>query len=207
MLLFDLGAVIIPIDFSKTFRAFATLSGKSTEEIQQLYLHHQEDTFLAFEKGQIGNHQFFNQVRSLLQLSPTITNDQVVAAWNALLLDIPKERIERLQKLQQQHTLCLLSNTNPIHIQEVNRILYKCTGVAMLEDLFSHTFYSYDMGLVKPFPDIYRYVSHHQDCPLNTITFFDDHPDNVKGAAAVGIHSVTITPSYDILHATESYIN
>ena len=56
--------------------------------------------FKEYETGRINDASFIAAIRSL---SPNALKDEaVVAAWNALLLDFPAERIELLRKLKKR---------------------------------------------------------------------------------------------------------
>jgi glucose-1-phosphatase len=190
-IIFDLGAVIIPIDFERTFQAFATLSGLPKEEIKIRY--QSTSVFLDFEKGFIGNSNFLKELRALLDCKTSVTDESLIKAWNALLLPIPQERIERIKSLASTYRLFLLSNTNPIHIAEVNRILFACTQVPVLEELFEKTWYSYNLGLIKPDTEIYTTVLQVKDLHANETVFLDDNVDNIVGATSIGIHARLVT--------------
>jgi epoxide hydrolase-like predicted phosphatase len=190
-IIFDLGAVIIPIDFEKTFDAFALLSKLPKESVKKKYA--DSSFFVDFEKGLIGNFSFLQQLRALLGVDKTVTDQQLIDAWNTLLLPIPKERIARIQALASKYRLFLLSNTNPIHIHEVQRILYTSAQVDCLERLFEHTWYSYDLGLIKPHTSIYEKVLKRKSLLPHETLFLDDNKDNIEGAARVGIQTVHVT--------------
>ena len=196
-IIFDLGAVIIPIDFNKTFQAFSDLSNLSQEEIKQRYM--ASTVFADFEKGIIGNYKFILEVRALLDLSAEISDQAIVNAWNALLLQIPADRIERIQELSSRYRLFLLSNTNPIHIAEVHGILHNNTGIDQLEKIFEKVWYSYDLGLIKPHTAIYETVLNQRKLnPVETV-FLDDNADNVAGAKKVGIEALLVTDENNLL--------
>ena len=91
-LIFDLGGVIINLAMENTLVAFADLSGKSIEELQSFYL---TDLYKKFEKGLISAAEFRGHVNDLLESS--ISENDFDGAWNAMLLDIPAERIELLE--------------------------------------------------------------------------------------------------------------
>ncbi|WP_018343015.1 HAD family hydrolase [Cytophaga aurantiaca] len=196
-IIFDLGAVIIPIDFEKTFQAFATLSSLPVEEIKRRY--QSTSLFIDFEKGIIGNFTFLQKLRSLLEVNDTTSDQQLIDAWNTLLLPIPQERIDRIKLLASDYRLFLLSNTNPVHIKDVNRILYECTQVSALEQLFETTWYSYDLGLIKPSTEIYETVLQLKELKASETVFLDDNADNIAGALATGIHALHVTEEHHLL--------
>lgn len=196
-IVFDLGAVIIPIDFEKTFHAFSILSKLPIEEIKRRY--QSTSLFVDFEKGIIGNFAFLQQLRLLLEVDKTVTDQQLIDAWNTLLLPIPNERIERIKSLASSYRLFLLSNTNPIHIKDVNRILFECTAVSALEKLFETTWYSYDLGLIKPYAEIYTRILEIKGLQANETVFLDDNADNISGALSVGIHALHVTETNEMI--------
>jgi FMN phosphatase YigB (HAD superfamily) len=196
-IVFDLGAVIIPIDFEKTFNAFSNLSSLSVEEIKHRY--QSTSLFINFEKGIIGNFAFLKELRVLLEADSEITDQQLIDAWNTLLLPIPKERIDRIKVLASTYRLFLLSNTNPIHIKDVNRILFECTQVPALEYLFETTWYSYDLGLIKPGIEIYKTILQIKELQANETVFLDDNADNIAGAKSAGICALHVTVEEHLL--------
>jgi FMN phosphatase YigB (HAD superfamily) len=196
-IIFDLGAVIIPIDFEKTFQAFSVLSNIPVTEIKSLYQN--TSLFLDFEKGLIGNFAFLKQLRVLLNVGNTISDHQLRDAWNALLLDIPEDRINRILELTDTYRVFILSNTNPIHIKAVNQILYDFTGSPTLEEVVEHAFYSYDLGMIKPDPNIYTTALAQFNLLPEETFFIDDNADNIVGAQSVGIHAVLAKEEHTLL--------
>jgi len=196
-IIFDLGAVIIDIDFARTFQAFAKLSPLSADEIMKRY--HDATFFTDFEKGMIGNHIFIEKVRDLLELSSAVSNEQIVESWNRLLIQIPENRIKRIQTLSETYRVFLLSNTNPMHIHAVNNILYTSNTVDRLERLFETAWFSYDLGLVKPHRSIYDNVLHEKSLKAEETVFLDDNADNIKGALEAGIIALHVQGKNDLI--------
>ncbi len=125
--------------------------------------------------------------------------DEVIdTAWNTILLDLPVERVKRIQELQGKYRLFLLSNTSPIHIRRVNEILTGL-GLPVLEDLFERVFYSYEVRLAKPSPEIYSYVLEEAGLKANETAFLDDNYANIQGALSVGIQAVHVQKPLTIL--------
>lgn len=204
-LIFDLGDVIIPIDLSAPIRNFATLANLPEDEVRALWQQHK---FINhYETGLIDDDAFRNHVRQLLNQrtessdtdAPESWADEVIdTAWNTVLLDLPVERIERIRTLQGHYRLFLLSNTSPIHIRQVNRVLIEI-GQPTLEELFERVFYSYEVRMAKPSPDIYRHVLTEAGIQADETAFFDDNEANIRAAAALGIRAVHVQPPKTIL--------
>ena len=199
-LIFDLGDVIIPIDLSAPVRNFAMLANRPEEEVRAIWQEH--GLFNQYETGLIDDDAFRSHVRRLLHSrsdAPDSWADEVIdSAWNTVLLDLPVERIERIKELKPNYRLFLLSNTSPIHIRQVNNVLTQLNQPT-LEQLFERVFYSYEVRMAKPSPDIYRHVLTEAGIIAEETAFFDDNAANIQAAAALGIQAVHVQPPLTIL--------
>ena len=92
----------------------------------------------------------------------------------------------------------MLSNTSAIHIRRVNDVL-KNMGQPTLEELFERVFYSYEVRLAKPSPEIYQHVLAQAGLNPDETAFYDDNAANVAAAAALGIRAVQVQPPKTIL--------
>ena len=199
-IIFDLGDVIIPIDLRAPLRAFAQLANQSEADMEALWKQH--GIWQQHETGLIDDEAFRAAVRGLVRTKtdePDRWADAIIdAAWNTVLLELPVDRIERIKALQGKYRLFLLSNTNAIHIQEVDRRLAEL-GQPPLESLFEQVFYSHIVRMVKPNPDIYRYVLETASLIPDETVFLDDNPLNIRAAAALGIRAVQVVSPNTIL--------
>ena len=177
-LIFDFGNVLIEIDPTRSIEAFQTLGAKAD-------LHLDADFFHDFETGAIKAAEFRRALRS--QLRWASVDSSIDRAWNALLLEIPPKTLHVLRSLRAQgYRLALLSNTNPIHIDEVRRRLGPF-GYGDFARCFDRIFYSYEMGLRKPDPAIYSAVD--RELGLTSpaeVLFIDDNAANIASAAKHG---------------------
>ncbi|MFZ6000023.1 MAG: HAD family hydrolase [Bacteroidota bacterium] len=182
-LIFDLGGVIINLAPTNTVNAFATLSGLSADDVFKLYT--QQPVFHDYEKGLLTDAEFRVALRTYF--AADATDDQLDACWNAMLLDIPIERIQLLKRLRSKYSLFLLSNTNNIHLQCFNGTVHNLTQQPSLDSLFDRAYYSHEMKMRKPDTEIYEYVlKQHNLAPHETL-FLDDNLSNLEGAQKVGI--------------------
>lgn len=189
-IIFDLGDVIINIDVPETTQAFADLAQRSFDEIQTLIT--QNSVFQKFETGQLSSDEFRDYVRTLFRRSDW-TDAMIDEAWNALLLDIPPQRVAKIQSLAQKgYRLFLLSNTNPIHVEATHEILRAATGVARLHDLFEKTYLSYEMGVMKPDAAIYERLLADAGIEAQETLFLDDNAHNIAAANACDIQTIHV---------------
>jgi len=184
-IIFDLGGVIINLSVERTHRAFASLSGLSLAEIDNIV--HQGAFFNEYERGGISDADFRDHLRMSLGIS--VSDSELDDAWNAMLLDIPIQRIQLLERLKNEFNIFLLSNTNNIHLQCFNQQVQQLTGYPAIDRYFHHAYYSHLIKMRKPDVETYEHViqtSHLQ--PRETI-FLDDNKDNLAGADKVGIRT------------------
>ncbi len=195
VIVFDLGDVVINIDFMLTYKAFAKLSGLTLDETLSKF--EALEVFDKYEKGLFTDEEFVAFLK--LNFAPESDNQTIIDAWNAILLDIPPARIDLMKELKAKYQTYILSNTSNIHIIEVNNILRKATGVADLKELVIKPFYSYEMGLRKPSTDIYTTMVKEIACQPEEIVFVDDNEANVIAANEMGINAVLVTKENSIL--------
>ena len=196
-IIFDLGGVILNIDFKKTNDAFHNLGLEDFgQHINQFHI---TDLFLQYETGQIDDIEFIESVAKLSK--KPMSEDDIVDAWNELLLDFPPERIALLKSIKQKYRTFLLSNTNSIHLKEFQQRLYKEQGV-YIEDLFEKAYYSHVVKLRKPHADIFNlFLNENNLDPAETL-FIDDTESNFSEAKKLGIqiyhlkHGMSITDMY-----------
>jgi glucose-1-phosphatase len=189
-IIFDLGGVILNIDYNKTEHAFIELG---LENFSELYTqHYSSSLFEALETGKVSQKEFIIslQEKSLVPL----TSSQIIFAWNAMLLDFPIARLQLLQQLRNQYNIFLLSNTNAIHLERFHEILYKATGLPSLGVLFEKTYYSHLLGLRKPDKEIYKYVMKENQLMPGETLFIDDSINNIHGAQEAGLHTILLQP-------------
>ena len=122
---------------------------------------------------------------------------KIVEAWNALLLDFPKERIDLLKKIKTKYRTFLLSNTNSIHLKEFQERLHNEQGV-YLEDLFEKAYYSHVVKLRKPNADIFNLVLKENDLMPSETLFIDDTASNFPEAEKMGIQTYHLKPGMSI---------
>jgi FMN phosphatase YigB (HAD superfamily) len=182
-IIFDLGGVIINLSVEKTHQAFATLSGMPVDEIKSIV--HQGAYFDDYERGLISDSQFRTHLRQSLNLE--VSDAQLDAAWNAMLLDIPMERIDLLVRLKEKFSIYLLSNTNNIHLQSFNGLVKNLTGQLAIDNYFHKAYYSHLLKLSKPDVAIYNHVLLQNGLEPEATIFLDDNKDNLTGANKVGI--------------------
>src|SRR5690606_11264642 len=148
--IFDLGNVIIDIDYQKALNDIKhEISIEIHDKLNSFYL---TDFHKDYEVGRINSGTFRDEVRSYFQQD--WNDEKVDELWNSLLLKIPSERLEVIKKLRENYQVGVLSNTNAVHIEAVNKILQDDHGLENFDPIFDWVFLSHEMGLSKPSPEI-----------------------------------------------------
>lgn len=193
-IIFDLGGVIINLDMDRTHQAFLHLAGGG--EVPEFSLTVQHEIFKRFEVGAIDNAAFLDGLRELIG---PYTDEQLITAWNAMLLDIPQERVELLRRLKGQYRTFLFSNTNQIHFDGFNKILMEAHGLPGLEPLFEKVYFSHTMGLRKPNVASFLQIINENGLVPEETLFLDDTAGHLEGAKAAGLKTLLVSNEHDIL--------
>lgn len=193
-IIFDLGGVLLDIDYHKTADAFIQLGAKNFKEFYSQTT--ANPLFEQLETGHISDEEFYVAMQA--HCNPGTTFAQIQTAWNAILLDFRKESIAYLQQLKPKYNLYLLSNTNHIHHQAFQLKLQQQVGQHSLNNFFITAYYSHEIKKRKPYQATYQYVMDSlQINPAQTL-FIDDSIINIGPAAAIGIQTHLLLPTQKI---------
>jgi HAD superfamily hydrolase (TIGR01509 family) len=185
-IIFDLGGVLLNIDYSLTEKAF---EAAGIPDFNNLYSQlQQSDLFDRLETGKIPAEEFVAAMQHASAIN--LTEEQVTNAWNAMLLDFPVRRLQILQQLRLYHDLFLLSNTNEIHEKTFNGILMRSHGIPTIGVFFDKVYYSHRVGLRKPNKEIFEMVLNDNGIKATDTLFIDDSPQHIEGAKQVGIQTI-----------------
>ena len=148
-LVFDLGGVLLNIDFKRTFDAFNHLGIDNAYSLND----HPEvlELFMALERGEYTPEEFRRLFRE--QTAYDGSDEDLDKAFNALIVDYAPDRIARVQELATKYNTYILSNTNAIHCKYYNQMLYNDLGIKDLDHLVDKAYYSHELNSRKPDPE------------------------------------------------------
>lgn len=185
-IIFDLGGVLLNIDYNLTEKAFREAG---IENFGAIYSQLQQTpVFDDFETGKIDDETFIKAMQQAA--GRPMTQEQIIAAWNAMLLDFPLRRLQLLQQLRNYHDLFLLSNTNSIHETAFNNILMREHRIPNLGVFFDRVYLSHRVGLRKPMREIFSRVLEENGLKPEHTLFIDDSPQHTEGAKTLGIQTI-----------------
>ncbi|HMU11701.1 MAG TPA: HAD family phosphatase [Ferruginibacter sp.] len=189
-IIFDLGEVLLNIDTRKTNEAFEKLGVRNFKN--NYSLNKADELFDNLERGKVSEPEFFDAIRRISHLQ--LKDDDIRAAWNALLLDFRMESLQHLDTLKSRYSLYLLSNTNSIHHAAFHRSFTEQTGGRSFDDYFNKAYYSHQTGFRKPDKEIYDLVLSDAGIVADETLFIDDLLKNIEAAAALGIRTHQLLP-------------
>ncbi len=184
-IIFDLGGVILNIDYMLAVKAFNVLG---LPEFENYFSQaQQKQLFDLYEKGQLSSADFRNELK--IHCKTDVDDTTIDAAWNSMLLDLPPERLDLLKQYKQTHRTFLLSNTNEIHIDTFNKYLQNNFNIPNMAGHFEKLYLSYKVGMRKPDSEIFELVLSENNLNPSETLFIDDSIQHIKTANKLGIQT------------------
>ena len=186
-IIFDFGDIFINLDKPATLRelekfGITEISNEAWEVVYQY-----EMGFITTEKFTT---YFFNEFK--------IPKEDLVFAWNSILLDFPLNRLKFIKDLakKKEYRLFLLSNTNDLHISWIKNDwgmdLYN-----EFKNCFEKFYLSHEIHFRKPNADIYEFVLNENNLKAEESLFIDDTKENTDTANALAINTWHLIPGKD----------
>jgi glucose-1-phosphatase len=187
-LLFDLGRVVLDIDFGKALACWSAYAGCKPDDIAARFV--RDEHYHQHERGLIEDAAYFQSLRNSLGIS--ITDDQFLEGWNAIFAGEMPGIAPLLARAAKHLPLYAFSNTNRPHVA------YFQDEYADVLKHFREIFLSSSINLRKPDAEAYDHVVQAIGVPASRIVFFDDLPENIEGARARGLIGVQVNSSDDV---------
>jgi HAD superfamily hydrolase (TIGR01549 family) len=194
-LLFDLGRVVLDIDFSKVVACWAGHAGCEPAHLAGRFSW-RDEFYQRHEKGEISDAEFFAALRALLGVE--LSDAQFLEGWNNIFAGEIPGIAPLLARAAQHLPLYAFSNTNGAHVEHFLQTYADLLGH------FREIFLSSAIGLRKPDAAAYDHVVNAIGVPASRIVFFDDLAENVEGARARGLLAVHVQSSADVAAALDA---
>jgi putative hydrolase of the HAD superfamily len=182
-IIFDLGGVILNIDYQRTIDEFEKLGVSNFETI--FSQSSQNKISDKFEKGEITEMQFYESIKELSGMEFSFSQYQF--AWNSILLDLPQERISLLKELKSKYRLFLFSNTNETHYKE---FITKVKDD--FESIFEKTYYSHQFGRRKPDITSFEEIMRENKIKQQETLFVDDSIQHIESGKTLGLKTILL---------------
>lgn len=182
--IFDLGNVIVDIDFNRVLGSWSDFSRVPLATLKQSFT--MGDAFHQHERGEISDEVFAEKLCHEMDLP--LSYEQFAHGWQAIFVGIRPEVIAIMHKLREQgHRVVVLSNTNRLHTT------FWPDEYPDVKAAADKIYLSQEMGMRKPEARIYQAVLQAEGYPAADAVFFDDNADNIEGANQLGITSILVT--------------
>jgi glucose-1-phosphatase len=191
-LLFDLGRVVLDIDFNKTLACWAGHAGCEPEQLAGR-VSSRHDVFHRHETGELSDAEFFAVLRNSLGIG--ISDAQFLEGWNAIFAGEMPGIAPLLARAAGRMPLYAFSNTNGAHVEHFTQAYTDVLGH------FREIYLSSAIGLRKPDAAAYDHVVKAIGIPASRIVFFDDLAENIEGARARGLAAIHVKSSDDVARA------
>lgn len=195
-LLFDLGGVVIDIDFDRVYRHWCRHSRLTLAQIRERCVF--GDVYQRYERAEISDADFFAYVRDRLQIADA-SDEQLLEGWNAVFVRQNPEVLELLARVSPRVPCFAFTNTSASH-QAAWSARFPAVPRA-----FRQVFSSAEMGRRKPEAAAFRQVAADIGVAPSSLLFFDDMTPNVEGARAVGLAAVKVTGPDDVRAALREH--
>lgn len=184
-IVFDLGGVLIDLDFPRALKAFEQAG--LTDIAKDVQAFSREGIFMDIELGNISSEDFLQAICQRSERPMSI--EQARAYWNLILVDIPQEKLALVRELRKKYPVYLLSNTNQPHWEYACQKSFCAEGYRM-DDYFVKAFLSYEMHLAKPDKTIFEQMLQEAGLKAEETLFIDDSEVNCRAAKACGIQTI-----------------
>nr|WP_310617384.1 glucose-1-phosphatase [Pantoea cypripedii] len=184
--IFDLGNVIVDIDFNRVLGVWSDLGRVPLAMLQSRF--RMDEAFEQHERGEISDQHF--AARLCDQLDIALSYEQFTTGWQAVFIDVRPDTLAVMNKLRADgHRVVILSNTNRLHYE------FWPTHYPEVQQAADTLYMSQDVGMRKPEARIYHHVLENEGFTADQAVFFDDNHANIEAARALGIDSVLVTDS------------
>jgi len=190
-LLFDLGGVLIDIDFERALLRWSNQSHLPVAELRRRFA--MDEAYKQHERGEIPASEYFAHLRQTLELDAADTD--IALGWNDIFVGEIKATIGYVARAQTKLPCYLFSNTNPTH-----QAFWSSTFPTAIES-FQRIFVSSELGLRKPERAAFEAIAAETGFRLDETLFFDDSKENIAGARLAGMPSVLVRDHADVATA------
>jgi glucose-1-phosphatase len=190
-LLFDLGRVVIDIDFARAIACWASHARCDPRLVEERF--RRDLSYQRHEIGELDTKAYFAGLQTACEID--ISFEQFLEGWNAIFIGEVPGMADLLARAARQLPLYALTNSNPDH-----ELVWSRRFAPILAN-FKQIFVSSTIRLRKPDAAAYDHVVDAIGVPAQRIVFFDDALANVEGARARGLQAVHVRSSADVANA------
>jgi putative hydrolase of the HAD superfamily len=190
-LLFDLGGVVIEINFECAFQVWKRWTLLSIEEMRHRFK--MDEAYEQHERGEMEASAYFSHLRNILELEAS--DSAIASGWNAIFLNEIVETVNYIRAVKNVLPCFAFTNSNPTH-----QISWM-SAFPRVVDSFDQIFVSSELGLRKPQREAFEAIANATGVGLDAMLFFDDTLENINGAQTAGMPAIHVKGHLDVKQA------
>lgn len=183
-IIFDIGRVLVRLDIAGAMRGLAGSVSLSPEETWAAIEH--DPRWRDWQEGRMSSRDW--QLHICRRLGVELTFEQFTEVWNRVLDPYPLIDSPLLEYLSKHYRLAVLSNTDPLHVAELERRFD-------FFRFFPRRIYSCTVGATKPSPLIFREALRACKVTAEAALYIDDIPAYVDAARQLGMSGIVFRSS------------
>ena len=166
--------------------------------IEQPYLYmRQAGLTKDFEAGRIDKEVFCERVREVLEVE--LTEEQIFDAWNTVIGDCPKERLDLIRNVKRNYKTFLLSNSDEVNAELFSDCLNDTAGYDIMSEGFDEDFFSYQLKNRKPSPAVFEHIVKKHKLKMEETLVIDDCRKHCVSARTLGLYAHWLTGGETIM--------
>ncbi len=190
-LLFDLGGVVIEINFECAFQVWKRWTLLSIEEMRHRFK--MDEAYEQHERGEMEASAYFSHLRNILELEAS--DSAIASGWNAIFLNEIVETVNYIRAVKNELPCFAFTNSNPTHQ------LSWMSAFPRVVESFDQIFVSSELGLRKPEREAFEAIANATGVGLDAMLFFDDTLENINGAQTAGMPAIHVKGHLDVKQA------
>jgi len=195
--IFDFGDVFINLDKPATKIVLQELG-------LEVFTAEMDSVNKQYEKGLLTTDEFIAFYQT--QFPKATSRQELIDAWNVILLDFPLYRLEFIEKFSKNHRCLLLSNINDLHLEYIKNNLGN-TFYNRFIACFDKIYYTHEIHLRKPDKEIFEFVFTDANINPKESFFVDDTLENIQTAKDLGVKCWHIDPLNDEIILLEDILS
>lgn len=180
---FDLGGVLVDLDIERCRAAFRSLGMEAAARLVDPC--YPAEVFGLLEGGRIDFAEACERLRTL-SATPEVDDERIAWAFGEFLTGVPQRKVEQIAQLRERGIRTyVLSNNNPASMRFIRAMFAE--GGRTMDDCFDKIYLSYELGMLKPSPEIFRAMLADSGMQPDRTLFIDDGEKNVATACELGL--------------------
>jgi epoxide hydrolase-like predicted phosphatase len=189
---FDLGNVLLALDWKKIFSRILQRSALSSEELGKRFV---QTRYVQYELNQITTDEFFTDFKRVLEFQGSKEELQEITTHIVSPID---NHIALAKRLKACYRLGIISNTNQAHAD-----FFEARYDFL--DLFEVRIYSHEARARKPDRKIYDLALSSMKAIASQSLFIDDLKENVDAARDLGWRAIHLKKDTDLEHELRAF--